>query len=137
MAAGKTHPHIESPSEGDLARLVAGRPLAIQQVYLDAHRLVLEAVPEVRHAVDCVDLQIGYGARQFGYDGWGMAAVTPYTEWVTLTFVRGAALEDPDGLLEGAAPKMRHVKLRSPEQLIERRDAIKRLLQAAVHLNQR
>ena len=63
---------------------------------------MLEAVPRVRYSVDCVDREIGYGARQFGYDGWGMAAVTPYTKWVSVTLLRGALLEDPDGLLEGA-----------------------------------
>lgn len=132
----RTHPHVEMPSEDELVGLVESRPPLIQQLYIDTHRLVVDAAPDAIYAVDCVDLEIGYGARQFGYDGWGMAAVTPYTNWVTLTFVRGAALADPDGLLEGASAAMRHVKLRSPEQLAGAHDALKRLLQAAVRLNQ-
>ena len=131
----KTHPHIDMPSEADLGALLESRPPEIRQLYLDAHRLVLEAVPDVRYSVDCVDGEIGYGARQFGYDGWGMSAVTPYTKWVSVTFLRGAHLDDPDGLLEGAT-LMRHVKLRSTAQFEASRDAIKRLLEAAVLVNE-
>jgi len=131
----KTHPHIDMPSEADLGDLLEDRPPVIRELYLGAHRLVLEAVPGVRYSVDCVDGEIGYGARQFGYDGWGMAAVTPYTKWVSVTFLRGARLDDPDGLLEGAT-LMRHVKLRSVEQFAASRDAIRRMLKAAVHVNE-
>lgn len=135
VASSKTHPHIDMPSEDQLAGVVEGRSSVIRQLYLEAHRLVLETVPGIRYSVDCVDGEIGYGARQFGYNGWGMAAVTPYTKWVSVTFLRGARLDDPDGLLEGAT-LMRHVKLRSVEQWAARRDAIKRLLEAAALLSQ-
>jgi len=131
----KTHPHIDMPSEADLSSVLEGRPPLIQQLYLDAHRLVLEAVREIRYSVDCVDGEIGYGAQQFGYNGWGMAAVTPYTKWVSITFLRGARLDDPDGLLEGAT-LMRHVKLKSTEQFEASRDAIRRLIEAAVRANE-
>jgi hypothetical protein len=131
----KTHPHVDMPSETDLSVLLESRPPGIRQLYLDAHRLVLEAVPDIRYSVDCVDGGIGYGARQFGYDGWGMAAVTPYTKWVSVTFLRGARLADPDALLQGAT-LMRHVKLKSTEQFEVCRQAIKRLLDAAATLNE-
>lgn len=131
----KTHPHVDMPSEADLVALLGDRPPLIRQLYLDAHRLVLEAVPDVRYSVDCVDHEIGYGARQFGYDGWGMAALTPYTKWVSITLVRGALLDDPDGLLEGAT-LMRHVKLKSAGQFAVCRHGIKRLLGAAAKLNE-
>ena len=135
MASSGTHPQIEMPSEADLSRLVEGRQAAVGEVYLATHRLVLEAVPDIRYAVDTVDAQIGYGARQFGYGGWGMAALAPYTNWVSLALLRGAELDDPDGLLEGTGRSVRHVKVRSTEQLAERREAIKRLLEAAARLN--
>ncbi len=135
MASSGTHPQIEMPSEADLSRLVEGRQAAVGEVYLATHRLVLEAVPDIRYAVDTVDAQIGYGARQFGYGGWGMAALAPYTNWVSLALLRGAELDDPDGLLEGTGRSVRHVKVRSTEQLAERREAIKRLLESAARLN--
>ena len=95
-----------------------------------------ETVPDVASSVDCVDGQIGYGARQFGYDGWGMAALAPFTNWVSLAFLRGARLEDPDELLEGTGAGVRHVKLRSTEQLAQTADGIRRLLEQAVRLGQ-
>jgi hypothetical protein len=64
-----------------------------------------------------------------------MAALGPYTKWASLAFLRGAALDDPDGLLEGTGAAVRHVKIRSAAQLAERRGALQRLLEAAARLN--
>lgn len=132
MPSSKTHPHIDMPSEDELARLILEKHPSHQNLYLEAHRLVLEAAPGLTYSVDCVDAVIGYGARQFGYDGWGMGALTPYKGWVSLGLLRGAVLEDPDGLLEGTGELVRHVKLRSVEELQVRREALTRLLRAAV-----
>lgn len=92
---------------------------------------MLDSVPGVVFSVDTVDGAIGYGARQFGYDGWGMAALTPYAGWVSLGLLRGAALDDPHGLLEGTGALVRHAKLRSAEELSARREPIRELLEAA------
>lgn len=131
MASTKTHPHIDTPSEDDLGRLITMLHPAHRQSYLDAHRLMLEAVPGVEYAVDTVDGAIGYGARQFGYDGWGMAALAPHAGWVSLVFLRGATLDDPHALLEGSGALVRHVKLRSAEDLASKREPLRLLLQAA------
>jgi hypothetical protein len=135
MVSSKTHPHIESPSEEQLREVVKGRSPMVRQLYLDIHRLVLETLPDVVYSVDCHDGQIGYGARQYGYDGWGLAALAPYARWVSLAFLRGTDLDDRDGLLEGAGHTIRHVKLRSPEQLAERLGALRRWIEAASRLN--
>ncbi len=134
MAASKTHAHIDSPSEAQLERLVDGKAVAVRRLYLETHQLILKTLPDVVVSVDCDDAQIGYGARQYGYNGWGMAALSPYTKWVSLGFIRGTALDDPDGLLEGSGASVRHIKLRSPEELAERRAAIQRMLKAATKL---
>lgn len=134
MASSKTHAHIDSPSEAQLRRLVDGKPVALRRLYLETHQLVLTTLPDVVFSVDCDDAQIGYGARQYGYNGWGMAALSPYARWVSLGFIRGTALDDPDGLLEGTGASVRHLKLRSPEELAERRPAIQRMLKAATRL---
>lgn len=135
MTQSNMHPHVDMPPEDELSRLVEGKSLVVREVYLEAHRLVLEAVPDVQYAVDAVDGQIGYGARQYGYDGWGMAALSPYKNWVSLGFLRGVALDDPEGLLEGSGASVRHVKLRSTDQIEAKRGAIKRLLEDAARLN--
>jgi hypothetical protein len=124
------------PSDDDLSSIIEDKNPAVREVYLGAHRLVLETVPELAYSVDCVDGQIGYGARQFGYDGWGMAALAPFANWVSLAFLRGARLDDPDRLLEGTGAGVRHVKIRSTAQLAQTADAIRRLLEQAVRLKQ-
>ena len=91
MASSKTHKHMDSPSEAQLRGLVDGKPVALRRLYLETHQLVLKTLPDVVISVDCDDAQIGYGARQYGYDGWGMAALSPYTKWVSLGFIRGPA----------------------------------------------
>jgi hypothetical protein len=85
--------------------------------------------------LDCQDGQMGYGARQYGYNGWGMAALSAHNKWISLVFMRGTDLEDNDRLLEDTGKKVRHVKLRSLEQFEEKRSALSRLIKAASKLN--
>lgn len=54
---------------------------------------------------------------------------------VTLAFLRGAVLSDPEGLLEGKAKGVRNLKLRTPEEV--KRPAVKRLIEEAVMLNKK
>ena len=126
----KTHPHIDFPTRQQLDELVAQHAVPIREAYLALHAVMVEVVPEARFSVDVVDKSIGYGARQFGYDGWGMAAVTPYTKWVTLTLLQGAHLPDPAGLLTGSAT-MRHVKVTNAAEVGKHREALVALLRAA------
>jgi len=109
----KKHLHIDTPSTDQLAELVESRASTVRRLYLDTHALVVGTLPDVTYSVDTEDGMIRYGGHQYGYDGWGMAALGAYTKWVSLMFMRGVDLEDPDGLLEGTGKKMRHVKLRS------------------------
>jgi hypothetical protein len=50
-------------------------------------------------------------------------------------FMRGAALKDAAGLPEGSGKLMRHIKLRSPEQLEQQRAALVALIEEAARLN--
>jgi hypothetical protein len=56
-------------------------------------------------------------------------------EHVTFIFLRGAALPDPEGLLEGTGKSVRHVKVRTMEDL--KRPALKKLILEAAKLNKR
>ena len=132
----KTHPHIDMPTQADLQQLADGKPELIQQLYLKAHTLIATSTPDLKYSVDQVDLGIGYGAHQYNYDGWGIMAVTPFSKWVTITFLAGAHLPDPAGILEGSAPHMRHVKLKSLEQLEENQETINILIQEAIQYRQ-
>lgn len=129
----KTHPHIDTPSVEQLATLLEGRPEPLVEVYLALHELVVSTVPDVRYSVDEVDASVGYAAHQFGYNGWGMAALTPFGKWVSLTLLQGSKLEDPSGLLTGATT-MRHVKLKKLDEVREHEAAIRALVRAAAEL---
>lgn len=131
----KSHPHIDTPTPAQLGGLVAQRPSEIAATYLALHQLVIAALPELRFSVDEVDAAVGYGAHQFGYNGWGMISLSPYATWVSLTLMAGGRLPDPHGLLQGTA-SMRHVKLSRPEQVEENRAAIAALVLEAARVNE-
>ncbi len=128
MADGRIHPHTEMPSEDELARLILEKQPAHHRLYLAVHEVILDAVPDIRYSVDLDDAVIGYGQRQFGYDGWGMVALSPHKNWVSVILFRGAHLDAPDRLLEGVGPNMRHIKLRSLEELQKKREVLRRLI---------
>ena len=56
-------------------------------------------------------------------------------EHVTFIFLRGAVLRDPEGLLEGTGKSVRHVKVRTMEDV--RKPALKKLIVEAAKLNKR
>ena len=56
-------------------------------------------------------------------------------EHVTLAFLRGAILPDPEKLLEGTAKGVRNLKLRSVAEV--KRPGVKRLISEAVKLNKK
>lgn len=136
MSPEKKHLHIERPSLEQLASLLENKTPAMRKIYLETHRLILETLPDVVYSVDCEDGMLGYGARQYGYDGWGMAALSAHSKWVTLMFMLGVDLDDPEKLLEGSGKKMRHIKIHSPEQFKEIRSALLTLIEAASKLKQ-
>lgn len=116
------------PSEDVLREAIAKRQAHHEALYLAVHAMVLEAVPDVRYQVDLVDASIGYGIRQFGYGGWGMASLSAHKGWVSLFLMKGVELPDPDGVLEGSGKLLRHVKLRSSESLEAHAASLRRLL---------
>lgn len=137
MAAETKHPHLDMPSEKELARVIGEVRPTQRDLYLAVHRLVTEALPGVRYSVDRTDAGIGYGARQYGYDGWGLAGLTTHRAWLSLVLFRGTALKDPNGLLEGTGSAVRHIKIRSLDELGVRREGIRALLQGAANFGKR
>lgn len=135
METSKAHPHIENPTEAQLREVVENRLPVIRELYFELHRLILDTLPDVNFVVDCKDAGIGYGKRQYGYDGWGMAALAPHTKWISLHFLQGAHLDDSAGLLEGSGKALRHVKLHSPDQLEAIEGDLKGLVEEASRLN--
>ena len=136
MSPKEKHPHIEGASDVQIAGLLQKQTPDIINLYLEMHRLVLDVLPDVKTSTDTVDGATGYGSRQYGYDGWGMAALMAHTRWVSLVFFRGNDLEDPTGLLEGTGKSVRHVKMRTADQIKEKLIELAALIKAASLINE-
>lgn len=135
LTASPERRHIVNASDEELAAVLGKQDPELRDIFIAVHRIIRECLPDVRFATDCVDGGTGYGARQYGYDGWGMCALSPHKNWVSLYFMRGSELKDPEGVLEGSGKQMRHLKLRSLQEVEERRDVLRRLIQQAARLN--
>jgi hypothetical protein len=72
-------------------------------------------------------------ATGFGPTDRSSAAVislAAYPRWITLFFLHGAGLDDPDGMLDGAGSRVRSVRLQGPETMDDPRVA--RLIEHAL-----
>jgi hypothetical protein len=81
--------------------------------------------------------ECGDEVRELLHDGCPVAClgdapfayVNAFTSHVNVGFFHGAALHDPDGLLQGTGKSMRHIKLRPGTPVDD--NAIRRLIEAA------
>jgi hypothetical protein len=76
-----------------------------------------------------------YNALAIGYAyadkaSASLVSIAGYPRWVTLFFLYGKGLPDPEGLLEGDGARVRSVRLKSPEDLDA--PAVRRLLDLAL-----
>lgn len=76
-----------------------------------------------------------YNALAIGY-AWAdkasasLVSIAGYPRWVTLFFLYGKGLPDPEGLLEGDGVRVRSLRLKSPDDLDNA--AVRRLLDLAL-----
>lgn len=89
----------------------------IQKLALDVRELVLEEMaPCHENIYDAYSaVAMGYGPTERLSDGVFHVAV--YEKGVNLGFNHGAALDDPNGILEGAGKQIRHIKIRTASDL--------------------
>ena len=91
--------------------------------------LVLEADPHACEVVRLGDHAATYGVGpRKTIDGY--AYILPHARWVNLGFYQGAGLPDPEARLEGTGARMRHLKVRSPEDVND--PAVRALLEVAL-----
>ena len=89
---GRYSPAIQALARHALERLRARLPGAVQLVYDNYNALVIGFSPTERPSA-------------------AVFSVALYPRWVTLFFLHGAALADPDQLLKGAGRQVRHIVL--------------------------
>ena len=118
-------------SSGDIDAWLDESTPAVRATARAARALVHAVLPDVAETAARGDNGIGFGARQYGADGWGIAALSVHRGWVNLGFFRGVELPDPMGLLGGSGKRLRHVKLTSAADVAAQREALVALITAA------
>jgi hypothetical protein len=103
----------------------------VRAIAIAARALVHDALPDADETASRGDQGIGFGARQYGADGWGVAYISIQSKHANLGFFKGASLPDPDGLLEGTGKNLRHVKMRTLAEVEARRGGRTNLLKSA------
>jgi hypothetical protein len=91
-------------------------------------RLVKNAVPDTKETVN------PWKMPTFESNG-PMCYFSVAKSHITFGFLRGTSLPDPAKLLDGTGKSLRHVKLRSMDDL--GKPALKKLIQAAARLNKK
>jgi hypothetical protein len=90
-------------------------PEPVQRLVDDTRRWIKKTLPDVAENVDVKTRVIGYGHGP-GYTGAVCTLILSKTG-VKLGLVGGAALPDPQGLLQGSGKVHRHVQLRTAQDL--------------------
>ncbi len=94
----------------------------------------LRAVVSAIHPDGVETVRLGDRAATYGVGPkkmkHGYAYILPYTQHVNLGFYQGASLPDPEGLLEGTGKALRHIKIRTMQDIDQ--PAITALIEAAV-----
>ncbi|MFM9996012.1 MAG: DUF1801 domain-containing protein [Phycisphaerales bacterium] len=107
---GEYSPPVARVARGALARVRRLLPGAVQMVYDNAYALV-----------------IGFGATDRASQA--VVSIAIYTDHVTLCFIWGVDLADPDGLLQGGGNQVRWLRLAAAADLDK--PVVKRLIRAA------
>ena len=109
----------------DVASFLADFPPPIRAIAAELRAVILAEVP---HATERV--RRGWRSLNYHDEGAGFfAAIFPYEDHAGVVFERGAALKDPDGLLEGDQRQIRWLRV-SPGEKVPRAGLAKLLRQA-------
>jgi hypothetical protein len=107
----KFTPEVAARTRVELARMRALLPCAIEMVYDNYNALA-----------------IGFGPSERASEAVFSLAVFP--RWVTLCFLQGAKIPDPERILSGSGNQVRHIRLTDPAFLLS--PAVRRLMLAAL-----
>ena len=89
---------------------------AIRELALDARELVLRVLaPSNESILDVYVLALNYGFSEKMKDQ--VVYIGVYTKHINLGFYWGARMEDPEGVLRGSGKQLRHIQIKSPEDL--------------------
>jgi hypothetical protein len=104
-------PKVAKAARAALARMRKYVPGAIELVYDNYNALA-----------------VGFGPSERASEA--IFSIALYPRWVSLFFLQGARLPDPDGLLKGAGVRVRHIVLTEPSVLDS--PGVRRLIREAL-----
>ncbi|MCL4393879.1 MAG: DUF1801 domain-containing protein [Chloroflexi bacterium] len=124
-------PTKESKAEFD--KLVAKYSPQVRALTIKTRAFVLAILPSAVEKTYFGWSNSWYGNTDKSSDA--IFSISPQKEYVSLHFMRGTELPDPDGLLQGTGKKLRHVKIKSAAEL--KRPSLRKLARVAVAQSKR
>ncbi|HEX2094686.1 MAG TPA: DUF1801 domain-containing protein [Longimicrobiaceae bacterium] len=106
--------------------ILAPFPADVQALARELRHLVRSTIPGAEERPHPGWRALGYRDEQ---SGW-FCGIFPFQHHVRIYFGQGAALRDPEGLLEGKGKQVRHVEIRPGEEIP--RSGLEALLEEAV-----
>ncbi len=120
--------NIKTVGDGAFEQVIAGASPEIQELAFAARDLIVAVMPGVTEVAWVRQQTVGYGvgpkkmSEHFCY-------IAPHGGHVNLGFFYGADLDDPESLLEGSGKLLRHLKLKSIQDVTQ--PAIRSLVEQA------
>lgn len=87
----------------------------LKPIALKARELIFDVMPGAVEEVKTGARVIRYGPRRGMKDT--LVVIQPQRSWINIGLAHGATLPDPAGLLEGTGKGIRHVKVRTAEEV--------------------
>src|SRR5437899_10699872 len=111
------NPRVDYPPPAALRKFLRSYDGEIQNLALILRALVLEELgPCYENIYDAYSaVAIGYGTSDRLSDG--ILHIAVYSKHVNLGFNDGATLDDPKGILRGSGNRIRHITIKTPDDL--------------------
>jgi len=102
---------------------------SLRHLVITLRELIMSIHPNAIEVIRLGDrgVTFGVGPKKMSE---GHTYIIPYSSHVNLGFYKGAILDDPKGLLEGTGKSLRHIKIRSKDELNNKE--VQDLIKAAV-----
>ncbi|MBU0718667.1 MAG: DUF1801 domain-containing protein [Planctomycetes bacterium] len=115
----------------EIEELMRDWPGELTDLALELRDLVLEvAGAKVDEKIAFHSLCYYKPGQAYGVIGGNVCLIGPRGDVLNLGFIHGAALPDPDGILQGTGKAARHIEIRSAADI--RRKPFERLIRAAI-----
>ena len=116
----------------EVARVLANWPDEVCDPALEIREFVREVAPEVSEKVAFNSLCYYKAGSPYGVIGGNVCAIGVRHDILILGFLHGAALPDPEGILQGTGKAKRDIEIKTAADFRSRRTAIEKLIRAAI-----